>query len=115
MIEIPVVYGVAASSGRKGDQKDVIDLALRAAWIAGRAYERGNCPSIFYTPAGWKGGMDKATSHAHIACALTESELAKVVLPRSKERQLDVWDAIGVGAHHLHRLPWRRPVPPARL
>ena len=97
VIEKPVVYDTAH---RKGDQQDLIGLAIVVGALTSALAPYAK--SILHvTPAQWKGQTPKKVTEQRARKALTEDELAVVELPRGKKGQTDVWDAIGIGLHHL--------------
>jgi hypothetical protein len=94
-IEIPQVYGRALW---KGDPNDLIDLAgLVGAFV--HCFPEGRV----YRPAEWKKQVTKEVTEHRAKKRLTEEELSRVVLPSAKGLRHNVWDAVGIGLHHLER------------
>lgn len=91
-IEKPQVY---VQSKLKGDPNDLIDLAIAVGKISTRFSE-----VVMYRPAQWKGQVPKDIMTERIKLKLSNRELDLVDLP-AKSLQHNVWDAIGIGLHHL--------------
>lgn len=74
VIEVPQIY----SAGRhKGDQNDLINVALVSGAVAGVLDSRGAlCSSRFVLPREWKGGVEADVFTARIEKRLVPSELA---------------------------------------
>lgn len=83
-----------------------VALALAAGELIGRLCEASAYDSeiVYYLPSQWKGQLDKAEHHERVRAALRPDELARVELPKAKKKQLDVWDAVGIGLHYLGRV-----------
>lgn len=97
-IEIPQIY---VQSRWKGDQNDIVMLAgLVGAFVY---FFGGRGGSKIYRPAEWKGQVTKEITELRVKKRLFTEELAKVVLPPAKSLMHNVWDAIGLGLHHLDR------------
>jgi len=95
-IELPQVYTRGLS---KGDPNDLIQLAVIVGMIA------DSHPMVsIYLPRQWKGQTPKDVMTRRIKGKLTDEELACIVLPTQRSLQHNVWDAIGIGLHHLERL-----------
>ncbi|TXH08593.1 MAG: hypothetical protein E6R03_17935 [Hyphomicrobiaceae bacterium] len=90
VVECPRVY---PSAQQKGDQNDLIDLAL----TVGRMMEFGDTSEIVY-PRQWKGTVDADVMTERIArTARLRGDIKHVRLPRAKSKQHNVWDAVGIG------------------
>lgn len=61
-----------------------------------------------YRPNEWKGSMNKEQTQARAYARLQPFETQVIKLPQPKSRQHNVWDAIGIGLHHLGRFKPRR-------
>lgn len=96
-IEKPQVY---RQSRLKGDPNDLIDVAI----VVGQVMARVDRPADLYRPRDWKGTVDKNVMCRRIESRLDVNERASVWLPKAKSLQHNVWDAIGIGLHHLKRL-----------
>ena len=100
VVEVPQVY---RPSEQKGDQKDLIDLTFVAGQVAGILENVTRCSTLTVQPREWKGQAPKPVSRARSIAALDADEENAVVLPRSRKKQLDVWDAVGIGLWRLGR------------
>lgn len=96
-IELPQVYDRARS---KGDPNDLIQLAA----VVGGIVDRLGRKTAIYLPREWKKQVPKKIMCERIESRLSEVERAEVELPASAKLKLDVWDAVGIGLHHLGRL-----------
>lgn len=105
--EYPRTYGGRAS---RGDANDLVSVALVAGAIQGRL----GCASTFVLPEEWKGGIPKPDSKAaylrdgypveeRAKLKLTTTELIQVDLTRDWRKNMDVWDAVGIGLWALKR------------
>jgi len=83
--------------------EDLITLSLMAGratglfsgWIGDNTFE--------YYPREWKGQTPKKIMIERIKAELTPKETKRVQLPKHLKKQLDVWDAIGIGCYHLRK------------
>ena len=96
VIEVPQVY---STRHQKGDQQDLIDLALVAGAIAASLASPLVEVSLV-RPREWKGGMDKSVTKARVDRALSDAEKARIRWPASSYRH-NVYDAI-----HLALRTW---------
>ncbi len=96
-IELPQVYDRSRS---KGDPNDLVQLAA----VVGGIVDRMVVPATIYLPREWKKQVPKKIMCERVEGRLTPEERARVELPNNKKLQLDVWDAVGIGLHHLGRL-----------
>lgn len=105
--EYPRTYGGRAG---KGDANDLISVALVAGAILGRL----GCPSQLVLPREWKGGIPKPQTKAEylrdgypveerVKLKLTTTELIRVELTRDWWKNMDIWDALGIGLWALKR------------
>jgi hypothetical protein len=92
-IELPQVY---VRSRSKGDPNDLIQLAAVVGALAGTLLGK----ITIYKPAEWKGQATKEVTKNRCLEKLRPDETARIVLP-AKSLQHNVWDAIGLGLHHL--------------
>lgn len=101
-IEKPRVYPQVRQ--RKGDQNDLIDLAMVAGAIAGSVAKGSKL--ITYYPHEWKGNMPKEKMTKHILSLLSPAERALVDKEQEKCGALihNVIDAVGIGLFRLGRL-----------
>lgn len=110
-VEKPRVYRRGRGRGRKRgsdrggdvDPNDLVDVAMTAsalgtvvALMGGRVVE--------YRPATWKGQASKDVVEKRLREKLLPEEVSAVVLPSTKDRRSDVWDAVGIGEFHLRAL-----------
>lgn len=104
-VERPQIY---AQGKGKGDPNQLIPLAEIGAGLACTlVWDR----LVTYRPRQWKGTIDGDTMVARIAATgprslLTPEEHACVDLPCASLAH-NVWDAVGIGLHHLGRLTTR--------
>lgn len=91
--EVPSVYD---TRGRRGDQQDLISVAVSA----GRAIEAsGAVVCELVQPRTWKGQVPKKAHHARMALVLKDDEM---VLLSGQDH--NVWDAVGLGLWKLKRM-----------
>lgn len=106
-VEWPRVYASQIRAGRsKADPNDLLALCGIGGALAALFKGTVTC----YAPTEWKPpGMKKEVSHARIHSRLTASEL-NIVEQCSAPASLmhNVWDAIGIGLHHVGRMRQRR-------
>jgi hypothetical protein len=107
-LEIPQVY----IKRSQGDQNDLVFLAYAAGVADGML---GAAKTILYHPHDWKGNVDKELGRDRYSKALTPAERDKLCFVRgtrckearihglTAELEHNVWDAIGLGLHHLGR------------
>ncbi len=98
VVEVPQVY-----QRGKGDQNDLLLLALSAGAIAASFVENYDIEVHGYLPAQWKGQVPKDITKRRVLEELFEEEKALIELPSAKSLQHNVFDAIGLGMHHLKR------------
>ena len=98
-VEVPQIY-----SGAVSKKKGLMKLGFYAGFACGALYQGGHTTVHEYLPAQWKGQVPKDIMLPRIIEKLTASELTRVTLPTGKSYQHDVWDAVGIGLHHLGRL-----------
>lgn len=99
-IEKPQIYH---QSKQRGDQGDLIDVALAVGAIAARFAMYQGGVTFTYLPQAWKGSAPKDVMVERIKRRLTPEEHARIDLPRAKSLRHNVWDAIGIGLHQLKR------------
>lgn len=102
LIEIPRVY----PRGGKGDQNDLIDLAIRVGELRGLYRTRGLAVELV-APRTWKGTVPKDIHNLRVLARLSGNELS--VLPRRSARAKTLYDhncldAVGLGLWKLGRL-----------
>jgi len=98
VIERPQIY---VHSRSKGDPNDLITLALMAGATVGALTRDLSVTVTEYLPAQWKGQVPKQVMTKRIKRALTDEEHTRVTLPKARGLAHNVWDAIGIGLHHL--------------
>jgi len=104
VLEVPQIYG--AASKWSGDPNDLVDVAA----VAGALSITCDRLPATYLPHAWKVSVKKEVMTARIRerwC--TEVDRAAVKLPSSKDLAHNVWDAVGLGLHHLRKLGLRPP------
>jgi hypothetical protein len=93
-VEIPQIY-----ESRETDPNDLITVALMAG-----AFASPVCGEITtYLPFSWKGQVPKPIMTKRTKNKLSFEEHARVELPSARGLQHNVWDAIGIGLHHLRK------------
>lgn len=98
VIERPKIYH---QSKQKGDQADIISLAIFVGSVVTRLFSLGLQP-IFYEPHQWKGQTPKAITTSRTQAKLSPEERRRVELP-APSLQHNVWDAVGLGLYHTRR------------
>jgi hypothetical protein len=109
-LEWPRVYAAKIRAGAsRGDPNDLLVLAGVDAALAALA----DAVVHDYAPSDWKGQMKKEPCAARARSRLSESELRAVAMCGCRPSKMhNVWDAIGIGLHHLGRLAPRRVIAP---
>lgn len=106
-VEWPRVYATAIRRGdSKADPNDLLPLAGVDAAIASIL---GGVPVYSYVPSEWKGQMPKDVCQRRVKTrlSLAESHIAETATSGASGH--NVWDAVGIGLHHLGRFaPQRR-------
>lgn len=100
-LEIPRVY---QGSKQKGDPNDLLPLAAICCSVAAL------CPNASvkgYYPRDWKGTVDPDVMIQRIQGRLSGREATNVISV-GKTKDHNIWDAIGIGLHHLGRLAPRK-------
>jgi hypothetical protein len=97
-IERPQVYRQRL---QKGDPNDLVTLALMAGALVGHFIPQASIAE--YKPREWKGQVPKPVMQRRIESRLSQEELGRVSWPAKSYRH-NVWDAIGIGLHHVGRL-----------
>jgi hypothetical protein len=109
VIERPQVYErpLKTKNGRVVDidKNDLITLALVAGEVAGATRSTCNAAVVYTRPAAWKGALPKGLMKNRMLKRLSSIEQQRVSLPIAVSKQHNVWDAIGIGMHHLGRYP----------
>lgn len=100
-IELPQVYDRSRS---KGDPNDLIQIAA----VVGEMSRFGAGQRTIYRPREWKSTVKKEVMCRRVEGRLSVEERARVELP-ARSLQHNVWDAVGVGLHHLGRLGGKLP------
>jgi hypothetical protein len=94
VVEIPQIYDT-----RQIDVNDLITLSLMAGAFVGK----GSPFVTTYLPAQWKGQVPKRIMTNRTKNKLSPEECARVELPSARGLQHNVWDAVGIGLHHLRK------------
>lgn len=110
-LEWPRIYASRIRAGQtKEDPNDLLALAavgsaINTFFCTGRTYS--------YTPSEWKAQMEKDVCEAYVRRRLAPSELAaaEVGAKAAKSKAHNMWDAIGIGLHHLGRMKPKRVIP----
>ena len=97
VIERPQVY---IPRLMKGDPNDLINLAM----VVGALLATLHGPGETVLPASWKGQVPKDIMVNRIKKRLAPEELARAMLPKTKDLQHNVFDAIGIGLWAVGRL-----------
>lgn len=104
VIELPEIYMPKFSKGNPNTS--LTPLILQAgAFIA--SFGIGTKHTTIY-PKSWKGQTPKPIMVKRIQERLTEEERKHVELPRAQSLGHNVWDAVGIGLHHLGRKTRRK-------
>jgi Holliday junction resolvasome RuvABC endonuclease subunit len=103
-IEMPRTYGGRSS---KGDTDDLLELAYCVGELREGLSAAGRFPVTRYRPNEWKGQLTKEITQERCKRILHLDELGRIVLPKDRKKQTEVWDAIGIGLCHQRR-EWRR-------
>jgi hypothetical protein len=110
-VEWPRVYAARIREGKtKEDPNDLLALtAVDAAIVALLAPATAKS----YAPSDWKGQMDKDVCHARVVTRLSSSELAvaETGARAAKSKAHNMYDAVGIGLHHLGRFDRKRVIP----
>lgn len=93
VIERPKIYD---REHQKGDQRDLIDLAIVVGAIASRAAPQVGSV-LLVEPTQWKGNVPKNVTEKRARKALSTDELETVNLPSAAGLHHNVWDAVGIG------------------
>ena len=93
VIEVPKVY---RSEHQKGDQRDLINLAVVVGALA-QALSQYFEGILIIEPSVWKGQQKKHHTEKRVLEELTKEELERVQLPSAKSIQHNIFDAIGIG------------------
>jgi hypothetical protein len=91
-IEVPQVY-----PDDPVPPNDLITLAMVAGVVLGHL---SPLRATRYLPREWKGQVPKKVQHERLRAHLKSAELGRLDLP-APSLQHNVWDAIGIGMHHL--------------
>lgn len=100
-VETMVIY-----RGREKLKKSLLKLNFYGGFACGALY-REHTKVHMYPASGtgsWKPSIPKEIMLPRIQQRLTALELTRVTLPKGKSYHHDVWDAVGIGLHHLGRL-----------
>src|SRR5262249_3459314 len=102
-LEWPRVYASRIRAGfTAADPNDLLALAGVDAAVAALFPE---AMTTSYAPSDWKGQMDKGPCGARVRSRLSSEELriAEAGAAAAKSKAHNMWDAIGIGLHHLGR------------
>lgn len=95
VVELPRIY----PNGKTPNPESLVPLILVCGGLNGPQ-------TTFYRPADWKGQLPKKVTQGRIDRALLGEELdaLQAALARHKKALAhDIYDAVGVGLHHLNR------------
>ena len=99
IIEVPRIY----PRGGKGDQNDLIDLAVLVGDLRG-FYRRAGFTTRLVAPRFWKGTTPKPIHNKRVVATLTPAERAFLPKrPRAKTFDHNMLDAVGLGLFQLGR------------
>lgn len=93
-VELPQIY---ARSKSKGDPNDLIAVA----GVVGALDALAPHHTTVYLPSEWKGQVPKSVMTTRTTSKLEKTELERIITPRRASLMHNVWDAIGIGIHHL--------------
>lgn len=99
-IEVPQVY---PGPQQKGDQKDLVKLAIVAGTVMATAAGLGCRAIVTMQPAEWKGQTKKEIMVERVKNKLSTREVACIDLPMDSVAH-NVFDGIGIGLKRLGRL-----------
>lgn len=92
-IEKPQVY---QTKHQKGDQKDIINLAMTVGMVAGKFYEENGVVATYWLPSEWKGQAPKTVTKLRVEETLSVVEKNRITWPSIALRH-NVSDAIHLG------------------
>ncbi len=97
LVEVPQVY---ETKHQKGDQQDLIDLAVVVGGIlaAARTYARS---ALIVRPHQWKGTTPKEITEQRVRKLLSPEEFGRIDWPRATGLHHNIFDAIGIGLWRL--------------
>lgn len=95
VIEQPQVY---KEKFQKGRQKDIVNLA---GLVGALAVAFSECRVTYYLPREWKGQCPKHVTQHRVLKRLKEGDIKKIKLV-SETLNHNIYDAIGIGLHHLN-------------
>ncbi len=98
VVEVPRIY---PAGSQKGDQNDLIGVALVAGAVASAVMSED---VIQYFPREWKGTAKKEDVIEIIKSRIDSEESKAVILPRAQDLAHNVWDSVGIGLHYFGRL-----------
>lgn len=96
-IEIPQIY---TQNKLRGDPNDLVSLALVAGALGAMIGDQSRITT--YLPRQWGGTVPKDIKNKRVQQKLSDEEMARIELP-AKSYQHNVWDAVGIGMHHMRR------------
>lgn len=105
VVEIPRIY----PHGGKGDQNDIIELALAAGIVLGHFWHLGVVITRVH-PRRWKGTVPKEIHHARVIDELEPYERLVLGEPKKKTKanphgfDNNMLDAIGLGLWRMERM-----------
>lgn len=104
VIEYPQAY---EPGQQKGDQNDLIRVALVAGAVAGVAWDRAQCTAELILPRVWKGTVKKEAMTERIENRLEIDEKFKIE-PVAQNLRHNVIDGVGIALWATGRLERRR-------
>lgn len=103
LADLVVIEKMQVYKRSKGDPEDLIDLSI----LGGRLSTLG-LECRFVEPAAWKGQVPKTVVERLVRERLTASEnetLREALVGIAAGKRHNVYDAVGIGLHHLGRWP----------
>lgn len=97
------IFQIYPGPQQKGDQGDLIKLAIIAGITMAKAVQCGCKAICTMLPAAWKGQVDPDVMIERIKGRLSADEMAAVRVP-VKSVAHNLWDGVGIGLKRLGRL-----------
>lgn len=100
--ECPQIYSAGKGKGNPNDLIPLAQIGAAFAWdVIGAEW-------VEFLPREWKGTLDPDVLIERIKSRLTVEEKAHVESFKRGGLDHNIWDAVGIGLHHLGRLAPRR-------
>lgn len=110
-VEWPQIYATAIRMGKsKADPNDLLPLTCV---LGGVATCLQPAKAVSYKPREWKGNLPDEPTRTRTKSRLSGSELGVAEASARRIGALchNMWDAVGIGLHHLGRFKPRRVIP----